>query len=80
MGINLQSLKYMAQGFKKVALKDTKGVLTKKNNFKWVRDRLDRIETIFPTGTRVSASKVVRPVFADKIITKPDGWISNHPV
>ena len=87
MGINLQSLKYMAQGFKKVALKDTKGVLTKNNNFKLVKVRDDgfsqeSIETILPTGTRVcKKSKVwVPPTLEDKTITitKPNGVIINR--
>lgn len=79
MGINLQSLKYMVQGFKKVALNDTKGVLTNKNNFKWVKEvkGYNYTDTILPTGTRVrEKSKVFcSPMFEDKIITKPDGTV-----
>ncbi len=76
MGINLKSLKYMAQGFKKVALNDTKGVLTKKNNFKWVKEGPgNTMETIFPTGTRVreKSKDFYSSMIEDKIITKPDG-------
>ena len=76
MGINLKSLKYMAQGFKKVALYDTKGVLTKKNNFKWVKEGEDlSIETIFLTGTRVRENCRFLVRSGNKVITKPNGTV-----
>lgn len=76
MGINLQSLKYMAQGFKKVALNDTKGVLTKKNNFKWVKEGPGyTMETIFPTGTRVRENCRFLVRSENKVITKPNGTV-----
>ena len=40
-------------GYKKVPLKDTKGVLTKNNNFKWVKETDTFRHTEFPSGTRV---------------------------
>ncbi len=63
MRINFSSLKYIAQGFKKVALNDSKSVLTSKNNYKWVKDN----KTILPSGTKITE-------FSDaKFIDKPDG-------
>jgi len=61
----LQNLALRAKGFKKVMLKDTKGVLTKANNFKWVKETDDFVETVLPTGTRIykdaSSKRVVKP-------------------
>ena len=63
MGIQLSSLKRYVQGFRKVPLKDTRGVLTPKNNFKWVKGNTQ----IMPSGTYVSSSETGKYVF------KPDG-------
>lgn len=66
----LQNLALRAKGFKKVMLKDTKGVLTKANNFKWVKETDDFVETVLPSGTKIYKD-------ADaKIVIKPDGTIT----
>ena len=53
-----QSLGLRLKGFKKVLLKDTKGVLTSANNFKWVKETDEYVRTILPkTGTEIIESK-----------------------
>ncbi len=66
----LQNLVMRANGFKKVMLKDTKGVLTNANNFKWVKETDSFVETILPTGTRVFKTD------SSKSVIKPDGTIT----
>jgi hypothetical protein len=44
---------YFMKGYRKVALRDTRGVLNKSNNYKFVKKRVDEISTILPSGTRI---------------------------
>ncbi len=49
----LKTASMYLHGYKKVPLKDTKGVLTKKNNFKWVKETETGRLTEYPSGIRV---------------------------
>lgn len=52
--LSLQNIKMGIQGFKKVALKDSKKVLNETNNFKWVKEKGNKKITILPSGTKVT--------------------------
>ena len=55
-------------GFKRIQLPDTRGVLNKTNNFKWVRQNADNsITTILPSGTRIDKFNY------SKFVTKSNG-------
>ena len=49
----LKTASMYLHGYKKVPLKDTKGVLTKTNNFKWVKETETGRLTEYPSGIRV---------------------------
>ncbi|MGN1153028.1 MAG: hypothetical protein ACI4S3_03295, partial [Candidatus Gastranaerophilaceae bacterium] len=51
--VSFNELKMVCKGFKKVPLRDTKGVLTKANNFKWVKNTKDAVETVLSSGTKI---------------------------
>lgn len=67
MGISFNSLKMVCKGFKKVPLKDTKGILNKTNNFKWVKESGDTVETVLASGTKIIKN------WRGKTTIKPDG-------
>lgn len=72
-----QSLRLRLKGFKKVLLKDTKGVLTSANNFKWVKETDEYVRTILPrTGTEIVESKLA--VGKMKDVIKKDGTIVRY--
>ena len=52
--VSINDLKMVCKGFKKVPLKDTKGVLTKANNFKWVKNNEESTEIVLSTGTKIT--------------------------
>lgn len=70
--MNLTNLKMMLQGFKKVALNDSKGVLNKSNNSKWVKNAENSKYTVLPSGTMIEEGKGVSGCDYKKII-KPNG-------
>lgn len=59
--MNLTSIIMKAKGYTKVGLRDTKGVLDKTNNYKWVKIKSDaaedatmsKITEVLPSGTKV---------------------------
>lgn len=51
---SLRNIKMGIQGFRKVALKDSKQVLNESNNFKWVKEKGSKKITILPSGTKVT--------------------------
>lgn len=61
-----------AKGFKKIALKDTKGILNKTNNYKWVKETKNTTTTVLPSGTVVQDSYNALGNKSKKVI-KPDG-------
>lgn len=72
-----QSLGLRLKGFKKVLLKDTKGVLTSANNFKWVKETDEYVRTILPkTGTEIIESKLTKGKMKDVI--KKDGTMVRY--
>ena len=69
VGIIRDALMY-AKGYKKVALRDTKGILNKTNNHKWVKETKAATTTVLPSGTIVQdyysivghkCKKVIKP-------------------
>ncbi len=76
--VSLNSLKMYVKGYKKVNLKDTKGVLNSTNNHKWVKTskkaQTSRMvqTTVLPSGTKVQ----IYPHFETdtfKLVTKANG-------
>lgn len=66
--IKLQAIKMRLNGFKRIQLPDTRGVLNKTNNYKWVRQNADNsITTILPSGTRIDKFNY------SKFVTKSNG-------
>ena len=59
-----------AKGFKKVALKDTKNVLTKANNHIWVKEKNGITTKILPSGT-----KVIQSDHCKQVLTKNNKFI-----
>ncbi len=70
MNLSLNSLKMYAKGFKKVALKDTKNVLTKANNHIWVKEKNGITTKILPSGT-----KVIQSDHCKQVLTKNNKFI-----
>lgn len=69
-----KEFKMALNGFKKVALKDTKGVLNETNNFKWVKQKGNKTVTVLPSGTRITDE--VKGLFDNtekKLIEKANG-------
>ena len=72
-----QSLGLRLKGFKKVLLKDTKGVLTSKNNFKWVKETDEYVRTVLPkTGTEITETKLASGKIKD--VVKQDGTMYRY--
>lgn len=75
VGIFKDAVMY-ARGFKKVALKDTKGVLTEVNNHKWIKnytkDNLNITTQILPSGTVVQDIAEKGSILVRKNIVKSD--------
>lgn len=70
----LKTASMYLHGYKKVPLKDTKGVLTKNNNFKWVK-YADRCRfTEYTSGTKVKDAYCANGE-QSKTITRTDGTI-----
>ncbi|MGN1153438.1 MAG: hypothetical protein ACI4S3_05360, partial [Candidatus Gastranaerophilaceae bacterium] len=64
--VSFNDLKMVCKGFKKVPLRDTKGALTKANNFKWVKNNEESTEIVLSTGTKIikyarGAKEVITP-------------------
>ena len=73
MNALFKSVGMYLQVFKKVPLNDAKGVLNKKNNFKWVKTTDEFQLTEYPSGTRVE--KFYSEGAKCKKIIKPDGTV-----
>lgn len=72
--VSFNNIKMICKGFKKVPLKDTKGILTKNNNFKWVKNRKEATETVLLTGTKItkylSGSKYIEKANDIKVLIR----------
>jgi len=66
-----RAIKLYAKGYKKVPLKDTKGVLNNTNNFRWVKEGASETNIILPSGTTIFTSGYGDDMA--KIVVKPDG-------
>lgn len=77
--MNFSNLKMMLHGYRRVAIKDTKEVLDKTNNFKWVKTTNTATYTVLPTGTIIEEGIGVYGNDFKKII-KPNGRmvVSQH--
>jgi len=64
--MKLDTIKLCLYGFRKVKLNDSKGILNRANNHKWVKQIPGRTITILPSGTRIDQCH------GSKCITKAD--------
>ena len=70
-----KSVQMACKGFKKVPLRDTRGVLNETNNFKWVREKGDIVDIVLPkTGTKVQKySRISETYVTEKSVTLTNG-------
>lgn len=74
MNILLKNISMYLRGYEKIPLNDVKGVLTKNNNFKWVK-YADRCRfTEYTSGTKVKDAYCANGE-QSKTITRTDGTI-----
>ena len=70
--MNMNHLMMKLNGYKKIALNDTKGALNKKNNYKWVKENPNLTYTVLTSGTIIEEGKGVYGNSYKKVI-KPNG-------